>query len=209
MLQAAQLIIVWVSTVNNGRTGRAAGGQAACTVDSSSSFLQDGAASPALFIKSKGSKVGRSTISLFFRSRLQDQDQNILLEGFVCGISTVKVCGKRSPGRRSRKHTAVKIDLPVLLWRCPGTPENGFYRGSGTLVIDCKQPIFVKRKRDKCGGRIEESWLYLETGKCSQISVFGRRSQKSNFLEVALKYIVIEAWLGCEVCLHNGNSYSR
>ena len=127
-----QLIIVRGSTVNNGRTGRAAGGQAACTVDSSSSFLQDGAASPALFIKCKASKVGRSTISLFSRSRLQDQNsaRGVCIQWYH---STVKVCssGKRSPV--SRVNTLLSEltchPPPTCVCWCPRTPENGFHRG--------------------------------------------------------------------------------
>ena len=96
-----QLIIVRGSTVNNGRTGRAAGGQAACTVDSSSSFLQDGAASPALFIKCKASK--RPTIDDFSFFSIAAPRAEFCWRGVVCGISSaVKVCGRRSPGSLSR-----------------------------------------------------------------------------------------------------------
>ena len=115
-----QLIIVRASTVNNGRTGRAAGGQAACTVDSSSSFLQDGAASPALFIKCKASKVGRSTISLF-----SDQDQN-----FARGVCIQwEQYGEGMQQRQaftclSRKHTAVRIDLPPSSYMCVLVSSN-------------------------------------------------------------------------------------
>ena len=118
-----QLIIVRASTVNNGRTGRAAGGQAACTVDSSSSFLQDGAASPALFIKCKASKVGRSTISLFSRSRLQDQNSArgvcIQWEQYSEGMQQ-----RRAFTCLSRKHTAVRIDLPPSSYMCVLVSSN-------------------------------------------------------------------------------------
>ena len=91
-----QLIIVyWRSTVNNGGTGRAAGGQAAaCTVDSSSSFLQDGRPAPSPSSVYKMQRFQSPTIadfSFFPDSGCKSKTTISLRRGG--GFSTVKVCG--------------------------------------------------------------------------------------------------------------------